>query len=294
MSHGATLTWDPNSEYDLAGYKLSFGIASGDYVWEAYRGKDVTEYPLPASWPGDRTYYITIQAYNTSGLYSEFSRELTYSSAGDADSDGIPDDEDPDDDDDGVDDFEDNCPDIPNGVFGTCKSGYFIGEGCIVDYVCGLDGLCSMDQEDTDNDGLGDLCDPDADGDGILNDLDDCPFDPDNDIDNDDICGGVDNCPDHYNPDQLDTYPPGGNGCGDACECLGDFDGSGDVGGFDAILFKENFLRKDCSELLPCSGDFDCDGFVDGTEAVLFKDNFLSKDCPTHCDPSGSENWCEY
>ena len=32
-----------------------------------------------------------------------------------------------------------------------------------------------------------------------------------------------DNCPDVYNPDQKDTYPPGGNGIGDACECNTDF-----------------------------------------------------------------------
>ena len=40
-----------------------------------------------------------------------------------------------------------------------------------------------------------------------------------------------DNCFEIYNPDQEDTYPPGGNGIGDACECEGDFDCDGNVDG---------------------------------------------------------------
>lgn len=44
-------------------------------------------------------------------------------------------------------------------------------------------------QEDADNDGIGDQCDPDADNDGILNHPDNCPL--------------------IYNPDQLDTESGG-------------------------------------------------------------------------------------
>lgn len=51
---------------------------------------------------------------------------------------------DPDDDDDGVPDYEDNCPGMPNA-----------------------------DQADMDDDGVGDVCDPDRDGDGMDNDWED-------------------------------------------------------------------------------------------------------------------------
>ena len=93
-----------------------------------------------------------------------------------------------------------------------------------------------------------------------------------------DVC---DNCPDDYNPGQEDTMPPSGNGCGDLCECEGDFEPDGDVDGTDAVAFKNDFFRKDCAELTPCNGDFECDGDVDGTDAVKFKADFFRKDCPS-------------
>ena len=45
------------------------------------------------------------------------------------------------------------------------------------------------------------------------------------DSDGDGIPDNTDNCVNDYNPNQEDPYPPGGNGCGDACECEGNFDG---------------------------------------------------------------------
>ncbi len=75
-----------------------------------------------------------------------------------------------------------------------------------------FDPIRPMDEEvqpDLDDDGIGDACDPtplpeDVDGDGFLNDLDVCPWIPDDqaDADNDakgDVC---DPCPDTANPDR--------------------------------------------------------------------------------------------
>jgi len=62
-------------------------------------------------------------------------------------------------DEDGVFDYEDNCPSTPNGPDGgTCRVGQ-IGESCLRDGGCGCVGVCSMNQEDTDGDGIGDACD---------------------------------------------------------------------------------------------------------------------------------------
>jgi hypothetical protein len=80
------------------------------------------------------------------------------------------------------------------------------------------DSIYNPDQSDVDGDGLGDLCDPDADADGLLNENDNCPY-SDNpgqeDIDGDGVGDVCDNCPDDYNPEQFDED---GNGVGDACD----------------------------------------------------------------------------
>jgi hypothetical protein len=119
---------------------------------------------------------------------------------------------------DGIPDYRDNCPSVYN-----------------------------PDQSDLDEDGLGDVCDPDDDNDGVLDAVDNCPFDanPDQiDIDQDgigDVCDpsneipdtdgdlvtdDIDNCPSVHNPDQLDND---GDGAGDACDPDDDNDGLADL-----------------------------------------------------------------
>ncbi len=69
-----TATWNPNPEPNIAGYQLMYGTASGSYTTVVDVGK-VTSYSFSVT--GGVTYYFVLQAYNTAGVYSPYSPEIS-------------------------------------------------------------------------------------------------------------------------------------------------------------------------------------------------------------------------
>ncbi len=72
----ATLYWDPNTEGNLAGYKVYYGLSSGNYETIVDVGNQ-TNYPLPYLLLGN-TYFFAVTAYDVDGNESGFSNETTY------------------------------------------------------------------------------------------------------------------------------------------------------------------------------------------------------------------------
>jgi hypothetical protein len=67
------LKWNPNTESDLAGYKVYYGFAHRVYDSNVDVA-DVTAYTLTGLNAG--TYYISVTAYDTSGNESDLSYEI--------------------------------------------------------------------------------------------------------------------------------------------------------------------------------------------------------------------------
>ena len=77
VAHAAeiTLKWDANSEPDLAGYRVHYGVYSRSYSETADVG-DATTCTISSLSAGE-TYYFAATAYDTEGLESEFSAEIS-------------------------------------------------------------------------------------------------------------------------------------------------------------------------------------------------------------------------
>jgi fibronectin type 3 domain-containing protein len=72
----ATLTWDPNSESDLAGYKVYYGNSSENYDTNIDVGNQ-TSYTISGLVDGN-AYYFAATAYDTSSNESGYSEEVVY------------------------------------------------------------------------------------------------------------------------------------------------------------------------------------------------------------------------
>jgi outer membrane protein assembly factor BamB len=153
------------------------------------------------------------------------------------------------------------------------------GDGAI-DYRDNCPAIHNPGQEDADGDLVGDACD-------TCNDT----------ADFDNICVG-DICPSAFDPNQEDTYPPQGNGIGDACDCESDFNCDGNVDAIDVDSFLDDFGRstffQPCTNDDPCNGDFDCNVNVDANDVSKFLEDFGRSQFFNPCPACVAGAWCSY
>ena len=74
-----TLAWDANTEPDLAGYKVHYGIASGSYTTIVDVHKVTTA--IVTGLTAGQTYYFVVTAYNAANKESGYSNQVSYSVA---------------------------------------------------------------------------------------------------------------------------------------------------------------------------------------------------------------------
>ena len=87
------LEWDPNTEPELAGYKIYWGTASGNYTSSKDAGKTPT--CTVTGLDEGKTYYFAATAYDGSSNESGYSNQISYKVPfSDSDGDGVPDDQD--------------------------------------------------------------------------------------------------------------------------------------------------------------------------------------------------------
>ncbi|HMJ90625.1 MAG TPA: Ig-like domain-containing protein, partial [Candidatus Acidoferrum sp.] len=79
-AQAASLEWNPNSETNLAGYRVYTGEATRGYTSVVDVG-NTTQFPLNSLTPR-KTFFFAVTAYDTDGLESDFSDEVTYAVPG--------------------------------------------------------------------------------------------------------------------------------------------------------------------------------------------------------------------
>ena len=76
LAADVTLEWDPNSEPDIAGYKIYYGLESGNYTTTINVGNFTT--CVISDLDSGQTYYFAATAYNNDGYESDYSNEVSY------------------------------------------------------------------------------------------------------------------------------------------------------------------------------------------------------------------------
>jgi len=71
-----TLAWDPNTELDLAGYKIYYGFETGNYSYSIDVG-DITSYTISGI-EENRAIYLAATAYDVNGNESEYSEQVVF------------------------------------------------------------------------------------------------------------------------------------------------------------------------------------------------------------------------